>query len=85
MKQSSFDSAMGHLGLCCLPAYLPGAGVHCRANGRFSAELNAQVMALTEGQCVELDVLASLLAAVRSARERAGTLGVEQRGEGPQP
>lgn len=42
-----------------------------------------QVMALTEGQHVELDVLVSLLAAVRAARERAGTLGVEQRGEGP--
>ena len=40
-------------------------------------------MALTEGQCVELNVLASLVAAVRAARERAGTFGVEQRGEGP--
>lgn len=40
-------------------------------------------MALTEGQCVELDVLASLVAAVRAARERTGTLGMEQRGAGP--
>ena len=40
-------------------------------------------MALTEGQCVEVDVLASLIAAVRAARESAGTLGVAQRGEGP--
>ena len=55
----------------------------CRAQGDSFADTHVQVMALTEGQCVELDVLASLVAAVRAARERAGTLGMEQRGEGP--
>lgn len=39
-----------------------------------------QVMALTEGRHVETDVLASLVAAVRSSREAAGTLGIELRG-----
>ncbi|KAK9827709.1 hypothetical protein WJX81_003255 [Elliptochloris bilobata] len=39
-----------------------------------------QVMALTEGRCVEMDVLAALVAAVCAAREASCTLGLELRG-----